>query len=72
MTGAVAPLLLLVLVVATDVWVYVDAKRCADAGSAVFLKIGTFKIDTPLAWLVACIIVWIVFFPMYLVSRAQS
>jgi hypothetical protein len=63
------PLLVLLVVVATDLRVYIDAKRCAGAGSPVFLRFGRFSIETPIAWLVGCIIFWI-FFPMYLASRS--
>jgi hypothetical protein len=53
-----------------DPWVYVDARRQAGAGSAVFLRIGAFTIDTPAAWLLGCVLLWIFFFPMHLVSRS--
>ncbi|MEO9139125.1 MAG: hypothetical protein ABI345_08670 [Jatrophihabitans sp.] len=68
---ALAPILVLVVVVLTDLWVYADAKRCATRGTPVFLRIGSFTIDTPVAWLVACVVVWVVFFPIYLVSRSR-
>jgi hypothetical protein len=71
-TGALAPLLLLAIVVATDLWVFVDARRCADVGTPVFFRIGTFRIETPVMWVVACFVVWIIFFPLYLVGRSQS
>jgi hypothetical protein len=67
-----APILLLVVVIATDLWVYLDARRCARAGSPVYFRIGSLGVDTPVAWLVACIIVWIFFFPAYLASRSPS
>ena len=71
--GAVPASLVLVLaIVASDVWVFVDAKRCSQAGSPVFLRIGPLSIETPLAWFVACVLLWIFFFPMYLVSRSRA
>ncbi len=66
------PLVVLFMVVAADLWVYSDAKRCAAAGSPVFLRIGAFTISTPDAWLVGCVVLWIFFFPMYFVSRSDS
>jgi hypothetical protein len=65
------PFLLLLIVAATDIWVYFDAQRCVAAGSPIFFRIGGFRIDTPAAWLVGCIVVWIFFFPMYLVSHRR-
>lgn len=71
-TGLMTSLALLLIVIATDVWVYTDARRCAAEGSPVFLRVGTFRIDTPVAWLVSCVVLWIFFFPTYLVSRSRS
>lgn len=72
MTTTLAPVLvLLVVVVATDVWVYIDARRCADEGAPVTLRIGAIVVRTPVAWLVACLILWMFFFPTYLVSRSR-
>ena len=65
------PVLPVVLLAAADVWVYLDARRIATTGSSVFLRIGAFSIDTPVAWLVGCVVLWIFFFPMYLVSRSR-
>lgn len=54
-TSWLAAVLPLILVAVADVWVYLDARRCAAAGSSVFVRIGFFTIDTPLAWLVSCL-----------------
>ncbi len=70
-TSWLIPVLAIVVVAATDVWVYVDAQRCAAAGSPVYLRIGGFAIDTPVAWLVGCVVLWIFLFPMYVVSRSR-
>ncbi|UQX89266.1 hypothetical protein M6D93_04495 [Jatrophihabitans telluris] len=72
MTAWLAPLVLLVLVVATDLWVYFDAKRCVASGSPVFIKIGNLTIETPVAWLAACLVLWIFFFPTYILSRSRG
>lgn len=67
-TGA---LLALVVVVGTDLWVYFDAQRIAGAGTPVFFRLGTFTIDTPLGWFLGCVVLWVVFFPTYIVSRSH-
>ncbi len=64
--AALAPL---VVLVATDAWVYLDARRWAADGSPVFVRIAGLSIETPGAWLAGCVLLWIFFFPMYLVSR---
>jgi hypothetical protein len=66
------PVLVVLVLAATDVWVYLDAGRCAEAGSSVYLRIGRVEIATPLAWFVGCVVLWIFFFPMYVVSRSRS
>lgn len=64
-----APLLLLAALLATDAWVYSDARRAMTAGAPVRMRVGTFVIETPSAWLISCLVLWIPCFPAYLVSR---
>jgi hypothetical protein len=68
--SALLPVLVILVLVVFDVGVYLDAKRCAAEGSPVVLRVGTFVVETPLAWFVGCLVLWIVFFPLYLISRA--
>ena len=70
--SAVAPLLLLLLVLATDAWVYLDAQAHAERGAPVAVAIGAFRVDTPAAWFVCCLVLWVVFFPLYLAGRGQG
>ena len=67
--AALAPLVILGIGITADLWVYADAKRRADSGSPVVFEAGTFVIDTPAAWAAGCLILWILFFPLYLTSR---
>jgi hypothetical protein len=67
----VPAIVILLVVVATDAWVYVDAARQRDAGEPVVLVIGGRRIETPEAWLVACLILWIIAFPLYLTGRRR-
>ena len=55
---------------AIDVWLYLDAKRCAEEGAPLVLRVGAFVVDTPATWFAGCLLMWIVFFPLYLMSRA--
>ena len=66
-----APLLLLFAVVASDVWVYLDAERWARRFEPVVFEIGSVRLGTPTAWFVACFVVWLVAFPLYLVARSH-
>lgn len=66
-----APVLVLLVVVGSDLWVLLDAKRCSEEGTPVTLRIAGLVIDTPMAWFLGCLILWIFFFPIYLVSRSR-
>lgn len=54
------------------VWVYRDARARARAGRPVRLMAGWFQVTSADAWTAGCVILWIVFFPMYLVARYRS
>jgi hypothetical protein len=59
-----------VLILGIDLWVYADAKRCAEAGAPVVFRMGTVVVDTPVMWFLSCLVLWVVAFPIYLVSRS--
>lgn len=63
------PLLVLLALLAVDRWVYVDAQAHAERGNPVIFRSGSLKVDTPTAWALGCLILWILFFPLYLASR---
>lgn len=69
MSSAFVPLGVLLMILASDVWVYQDAQAQSRGGTPVFFRFGTLTIDTPAAWFIACLILWIVFFPLYLTAR---
>lgn len=71
MTPTLAALLVVVVLIAADLWLFLDAKRCTDEGAPVVLRIGGLVVNTPAAWLLGCLILWIFFFPMYLNSRSR-
>jgi hypothetical protein len=67
---ALAPLVVVLVVLMIDAWVYQDAKRWAEHGTPVVFRAANFVVDTPLKWFAWCVVLWIVFFPAYLVSRS--
>jgi hypothetical protein len=71
-SAPLAPILVLGLVAVSDVWVYTDASRRVADGTPVAFRIGSLTIRTPVAWLVACVVLWILFFPAYLASRSRN
>jgi hypothetical protein len=66
---ALLPIAVIVIALATDLWIYEDAKAQHDQGTPVVLRWGAFRLDTPVGWLAACLVVWIVFVPLYLIGR---
>ncbi len=72
MATALVPVLLLLALVAVDRWVYVDAQIRSERGSPVVFSSGNFRVDTPGAWALGCLALWVFFFPLYLTSRRAS
>lgn len=76
MTGipaaAVVSILVLLVVLAIDVWVYADAKERLRRGNPVAVSLGSFRLETPAAWFLGCLIMWVVFFPLYLTATGRN
>jgi hypothetical protein len=73
LSGAgLTPLLILGLGVALDLWIYSDAQRQAALGRPVVFRAGNLVVATPVAWAVACLLVWVVFLPLYVASRRTA
>jgi hypothetical protein len=68
---ALVPILALLFVLATDLWVYADAKAHDERGTPVVFSTGSFRVDTPAGWFFCCLLVWILFFPLYITRRGQ-
>ena len=70
--SAAVPLLVLLIILGSDYWVYTDAKALAERGTPVVFSTNAFSISSPGAWVVGCLFLWIVFFPLYFVTRNQT
>jgi hypothetical protein len=66
---ALAPILVPLLFVAIDLWVYADAKAHVDRGTPVIFSTDFFTVDTPAAWFFGCLLLSIVFIPIYFTIR---
>ena len=69
--SALVPILILLLLGAIDLWVYADAKAYSKRGTRVVLSTGFLTVDTPAAWFFGCLLLSIVFIPLYLTIRGQ-
>jgi hypothetical protein len=63
------PIIAVLLIVGTGVWVYTDARTHAEEGDPVVLSIGSIQLDSREVWTVACVILWVFAFPAYLAAR---
>ena len=48
-----------------------DAKTQAEHGVPVAFTWGSFKVDTPTEWFVACLLLSILFIPLYFFGRGH-
>lgn len=73
MREVAAALVSLAVVVGLDACVYVDAARRQGTARQVSVTVaGRLTIDSPVAWLVGCVVLFVVVFPLYLVARSRS
>jgi hypothetical protein len=66
------PLVVMCLLGACALWVLRDARVRARHGQPVGLYVGNLQLDEPEAWALACLLMWILFFPLYLKARSES
>jgi hypothetical protein len=69
---ALLPLTVLLAIVTIDLWVYTDARKRRDNGRPVVVAIGSLTIDSPEAWLAGCLLLSILFTPLYLAARNDA
>jgi hypothetical protein len=66
------PIVLVMGLATSDLWVYLDDKKQCEQGSPVVFATRSFRVETPVAWLVGCLLLWLAFFPIYLVARRHE
>ena len=59
----------LVIVTASALWVYGDAKEQAKRGNQVVCSMKSFELSTPAAWFFCCLVFWELALPLYINSR---
>ena len=60
------------VIVCVDLWVLADARHWAQQGTPVVFRLGSLTIATPAAWGVACLVMFVIFAPIYAVARRSS
>jgi hypothetical protein len=66
------PIVFAVVVLASDAWVYGDARARRDAGDPVQVAIGPVRIETPEAWFLGVLVLWVIFLPLYLTATNRN
>jgi len=67
--NAWGPLVLLLVVLAVDVWILRDARAREVQGRDVVASVGPVTLATPSQWLLGCLLLWVFVVPLYLVAR---
>jgi hypothetical protein len=53
-------------------WIYRDAQANVEAGTPVTLAIGSFRVETPRAWALGCLIFFYAMIPLYMAARKRE
>ena len=73
MTSSVITATFLVVVIASvSYWVRIDARKRLHGGRPVGAVLLGFTIDEPETWAVLCLLMSVLFIPMYLLARRDS
>jgi len=67
----VGPVVFLLVVLAVDAWVFVDARGRRESGDAVVATVGPITLSKPEQWLIGSVLLWIFVVPLYLVARRE-
>ena len=62
----------LALVVVTDLWVYADARLRQGTGREPGVQVGSLRIESPEAWAIVCLVLFVVAFPAYVIARRRA
>jgi hypothetical protein len=61
--------IIVVVIIATSIWVFFDANKIGAKGEGGSKKVAGMG---PVEWFFACLLFWIIGFPLYLVKRAEQ
>jgi hypothetical protein len=66
------PIIAFLVVLAVDLWVYRDARSRQRRGDPATVSIGSLHVETPEAWFLGCLLLIIVFVPLYLTATGRN
>ena len=70
--SAAGGLALLVVLGVASVWVLTDARSRAERGRPVVMTFSGVSVDRPEVWAALCLVVVVVFLPLYLTARSAD
>jgi hypothetical protein len=70
--AALLSIAILLLALTVDLWVYNDARKRQQHGLAPSVSIGSVRVETPEAWFLGCVLLWVVFVPLYLTATDRN
>jgi hypothetical protein len=65
------PIVVLIALVSLDLWVYADAKAHLERGTPIVFWTQTFSVETPATWFLACLLLSVIFIPLYISMRSR-
>lgn len=68
----VVPLLPLLLIILSSVWVLLDARRLERERRPVVVRVFGYTLEDPAMWAALCLVLFMFVFPTYLVARRAS
>lgn len=72
LSPAVVSLFVLGVGLGSDVWVLGDARRRVRRGERVAVGVGGLRVESPEAWFLGCVVLWVVFMPLYLTASGRN
>lgn len=66
------PIIVLLVLVVSALWVYADAASHAERGRPVFFAAGSVEISSPGVWAIGSLFLWVFFLPLYLTCRKNA
>jgi hypothetical protein len=70
--GLLVSIAVLVVALGSDFWVLSDARARVRRGERISVAIGNLRVETPEAWFLGCVVLWVVFLPLYLTASGHN
>jgi len=69
---ALVPIVIVLFLAATSLWVYQDAANHARRGRPVYFSAGNLEVSAPAVWAAGCLALWVFVMPLYITCRKHA